>query len=114
MLSSEPMPRHLAVLAGTAFGGLLLAILAWRFGAALLLSLALAVPATDSWVAGIVDAPVREEIALPAASGVLLADLYKPARPRGALLLVHGLSRMGRRQPDLARLATLLGRHGVL
>ncbi len=42
----------------------------------------------------------------------LAADLYRPPAPRGALLLVHGLSRLGRRQPDLERLAWLLARQG--
>ena len=31
-----------------------------------------------------------------------------------AVLLVHGLSRMGRRQPDLERLARLLAGHGLV
>ena len=45
---------------------------------------------------------------------MLAADLYRPARPRRALLLVHGLSAAGRRQPELARLARLLAGHGQL
>jgi hypothetical protein len=53
---------------------------------------------------------VREEIALEIGGRAFPADLYRPAAPRGALLLVHGLSRAGRRQPDLARLAFLLAR----
>src|SRR5207247_10343405 len=40
----------------------------------------------------------------------LVADLYRPSAQRGALLLVHGLSRAGRRHPDLVRLARLLAR----
>jgi len=113
MVSSDLMRLRLAALACMTSGALL-AIVAWRFGPALTLSMALAVPATDAWVAGIVDSPAREEITLPTASDLLHADLYRPARPRGALLLVHGLSRMGRRQPDLARLANLLAQRGLL
>ncbi len=42
------------------------------------------------------------------------ADLYRPAKPRAAILIVHGLSRAGRRHPDLVRLACLLGQHAQL
>jgi len=42
------------------------------------------------------------------------ADLYRPTTPRAALLLVHGLSRAGRRHAELVRLARLLARHGQL
>ena len=44
----------------------------------------------------------------------LVADLYRPARPRRALVLVHGLSSAGRRHPELMRLAGLLAAHGQL
>ncbi|MCL6640548.1 MAG: hypothetical protein K6T92_04155 [Candidatus Rokubacteria bacterium] len=40
------------------------------------------------------------------------ARRQRPPGPRGALLLVHGLSRLGRRQPDLARLARRLAERG--
>jgi dienelactone hydrolase len=92
----------------------LAAALALRFGPALGLSLSLAAPPAERWLGAVLEQPAREEIAIATASGPLSADLYRPAHPRGALLLVHGLSRAGRRQPDLARLAGLLGRHGVL
>jgi hypothetical protein len=108
-----PMRRRIAAIAALAAVGVL-AVVAWRFGRALTLSLALAAPTAEPWVAVVRAAPVREEISIPAGSEALAADLYRPARARVALLLVHGLSRAGRRQPDLARLATLLGRHGVL
>jgi pimeloyl-ACP methyl ester carboxylesterase len=52
-----------------------------------------------------------EEVAVETGDGRLVADLYRPAAPRGALVLVHGLSRAGRRHPDLVRLARLLARH---
>ena len=52
-----------------------------------------------------------EEVSVEAPGGRLVADLYRPSAPRGALLLVHGLSPAGRRHPELARLARLLARH---
>lgn len=107
------MGRRSALLAGLVAVALA-AIAAWRWGAALTLSLGLAAPPADSWIARVRASPLREEISIPAESGPLTADLYRPARHRGALLLVHGLSRAGRRQPDMARLAALLGQHGVL
>src|SRR6266542_5528558 len=107
------MRRHVLGLAGLVLLAVLVA-LAVRFGPALTLSLSLAAPATETWLAPIGKRATREDITLPAQFGGLQADLYRPARPRGALLLVHGLSRAGRRQPDLARLAHLLGDQGVL
>jgi dienelactone hydrolase len=91
----------------------LLGLLAWRFGSAAGLALALASPAMEPWVGAFHDRPERVEVAIPTDSGQLGADLYRPARPRGSLLLVHGLSRAGRRQPDLERLARLLAGHGL-
>lgn len=102
------MQQRLTYIAGLVLAAVLVA-LAWRFGSALILSLSLAAPATEGWVGSILEQPVREEITLAGDSGQLQADLYRPARPHGALLLVHGLSRAGRRQPELARLARLLG-----
>jgi dienelactone hydrolase len=82
------------------------------YGRALALSIALAVPAAESWLPG-ADV-VREEVQIPFAGRTLAADLYRSVRPRGTILLVHGLSGVGRRQADLARLARLLARHGPL
>ena len=107
------MRRHVVCLAGPVLLAVLVA-LAVRFGPALTLSLSLAAPATETWLAAVRERATREDITLPAQFGGLQADLYRPVRPRGALLLVHGLSRAGRRQPDLARLAHLLGQQGVL
>ena len=88
------MGRRAALLAGLV-AVVLLATVGWRFGPALTMSLSLAVPAADSWVARVRESPLREEIAIPAEFGGFAADVYRPARPRGALLLVHGLSRAG-------------------
>jgi len=105
-------PRRLA-LAGLVF--LVIALtLGVRFAPSWTLSLSLAAPRTEKWFATVWDRVAREEITLPARFAGLEADLYRPARPRGALLLIHGLSRAGRRQPDLARLAHLLASQGVL
>jgi hypothetical protein len=107
------MARRLAFLAAVVSAALL-AVVVWRLGPALTLSLSLAAPATEPWIGRLLAHPVREEIEIASERGQLLADLYRPPRPRGALLLVHGLSRAGRRQPDLVRLARLLGQQGQL
>jgi hypothetical protein len=85
-----------------------------RFGAALGFTLALAAPSLEAWLEGPLPAPVDDEVTIPFDGGRLVADRYRPAAPRGALLLVHGLSRAGRRHPELVRLARLLSRHGQL
>jgi dienelactone hydrolase len=106
--STRPRWIVLAVLGlATLIGGLSLA-----YGGALALSLALAFPAAEWWLPGADVA--REEVQIPFAGRSLAADLYRSAHPRGTIVLVHGLSSAGRRQPDLARLARLLARHGPL
>ncbi|MGH7353438.1 MAG: hypothetical protein ACRELS_02540 [Candidatus Rokuibacteriota bacterium] len=97
----------LAVLA-TALAG----VLAVGYRGPLRLSLALALPGAEGWLPGA--EVTREEVSVAAREGHLAADLYRPARPRGAILLVHGLSTLGRRQPDLARLALRLAREDRL
>jgi fermentation-respiration switch protein FrsA (DUF1100 family) len=101
-------------LAGSAAATLTFLVLAARFAPAALLSLSLALPATEAWLAPFFPGSVREEIVLSAGSRRIQADLYRPAKPRAALLLVHGLSRAGRRHAELVRLAGLLARHGEL
>lgn len=105
--SARPLWVGLGVLALASIG-----ILGLAYGRALTLSLALALPAAESWLPA-ADV-VREDVQIPFAGRTLAADLYRPARPRGTIVLVHGLSAAGRRQPDLARLARLLARHGPL
>lgn len=87
---------------------------ALRYGPAALFALALARPAVEPWQAPLLPSVTREEVTLAAPRGALAADLYRPPRPRRAILLVHGLSAAGRRQPDLARLARRLAAHGQL
>jgi hypothetical protein len=101
-------------LAASAAAALALLILAARFAPTGALSLSLALPATETALARVFPDAVREEIVVSAGSRGLRADLYRPAKPRAALLLVHGLSRAGRRHAELVRLARLLARHGAL
>ena len=85
-----------------------------RLGPTAALSLSLAVPASDPWLARAFPYPVREDIVLETGGRTIPADVYRPEKPRAALLLVHGLSRAGRRHAELVRLAGLLARHGQL
>jgi dienelactone hydrolase len=101
-------------LVGLAAAALALVVLAPRFAPTAALSLGLALPATEASFALLFPDAVREEIVLSAGSRTLQADLYRPVTPRAALLLVHGLSRAGRRHAELVRLARLLARHGQL
>lgn len=87
---------------------------AFRFGPAVTLSLALALPSTEGWLDRIFQESVHQEITVPVDGQTLTADLYRPTNPRSALLLVHGLSRAGRRHPELVRLARLLAQHDQL
>jgi dienelactone hydrolase len=109
------MPRSTRWLAGlTVAGGLVTLAIVVRLAPAVGLSLALAAPSTDRALGWLASDPAREGVSVPSAGRPLTADLYRPTTPRGALLLVHGLSPAGRRQPDLVRLARLLARHGQL
>src|SRR2546425_3618331 len=101
-------------IAGIAVAATVLAAgLTLRFGPALAFSLALAAPGAEPWLAPLASEWTREEIRLSVDGRSLDADLYRPTKPRGALL-VHGLSLAGRRHPDLERLARLLARQGQL
>ena len=106
-------PRRVVFVASVA-AVLALAAVGWRFGPALTLSLTLAIPASERWLAILRTEPVREEIVIPGSGRPIVADLYRPQAPRAALVLVHGLSRAGRRHPELVRLARLLARHRQL
>jgi len=109
------MRRVHAALVGLAFISALLALaFLIRFGSALTLALDLTVPSAEAWLAPIFEQPVREDTTVSLGLGVLRADLYRPANPRGALLLVHGLSPAGRRHPELMRLARLLAEQRFL
>lgn len=79
---------------------------------ALLLAQALLAGEEGSWLARWVSPPERRE---EAAGGVKL-DLHLPAgsgaAPRGCILLAHGMTDMGRRDPRLAAFARVLARLG--
>src|SRR2546422_675846 len=83
-------------IAAALLGGALLA----RMGPALSLALTLALPGAESWLAPLHAEVVVEEMSIEAGGRRLVADLYRPSAPRGGLLLVHGLSRAGRRHPE--------------
>jgi fermentation-respiration switch protein FrsA (DUF1100 family) len=101
--------RTLYLVGGALIAGIIVAaVLAIRFGPTLALSLTLALPESETWLRD----PAREEITILVNGRQLHADVYRPAKPRAALLLVHGLSRAGRRHPDLVRFARALARHG--
>jgi len=92
-----------------------LALIGVRYGSALSVALALAAPAPESWQGAAHAEPAREEVEIRAGPGrTLRADLYRPAREAGALLLVHGLSSAGRQHPELVRLARALLARGQL
>lgn len=57
--------------------------------------------------------PTREDLQYAANGRTYQADLYRPAQPRrGAMVLVHGLTEAGRRDPRLMEFATTLSRVG--
>lgn len=84
------------------------------FGRTLTLALTLAFPGAEAWVGPFLAEAIHEVVTLAADGQDIQADLYRPAAPRASLLLVHGLSRAGRRHAELVRLARLLARHGQL
>lgn len=85
-----------------------------RIGPALSLALNLALPGAEGLLTPFLDAVELDQVLVEVQGRALAADLYRPPVPRAALLLVHGLSRAGRRHPELVRLARLLARHGLL
>jgi dienelactone hydrolase len=108
------MGKRRIVLTSIAGAGVVGVALAYRFGPALAFSLTLALPATESWVSSFLVSVAPEEVVLAADGRRLEADVYRPARPGGGVVLVHGLSPAGRRHPDLVRLGRLLARHGQI
>ena len=107
------MRRRYTVPAGAALVAVVLA-LAIRFGPALTFSIALALPTTERWLAPLLQSPARDEVTLDVQGRPLHADLYRPARPHRAIVLVHGLSRAGRHHPELVHLARLLAARGAI
>lgn len=103
--------RILAAIAATVTLGVVGLV---AFGRTLTLSLTLAFPAAEAWIGPFLAEAIHEEVTLAADGQDVQADLYRPTAPRASLLLVHGLSRAGRRHAELVRLARLLARHGQL
>jgi dipeptidyl aminopeptidase/acylaminoacyl peptidase len=102
--------RRPASIVGAALAVALLALLL-RLGPALTLALTVALPGAERWLSPLLADVTVEETTVDTPDGPLHADLYRSPAPRGALLLVHGLSRAGRRHPELVRLARVLARH---
>ncbi len=108
------MRRRRPLLIVVALAFLLLIALAVRWGQALTLATALAAPSADVWLGTVLPHIEREGITLGVGSQPLHADCYRPPRPRSGIVLVHGLSRAGRRHPELVRFARLLAQHDRL
>jgi fermentation-respiration switch protein FrsA (DUF1100 family) len=106
--------RPRLVLAAAGAVGIGVVALALRVGPSLALSLSLALPASESWFSPFLADVVREEVMVESDGRRIPADLYRPAAPRAALVIVHGLSRAGRRHPEIVRLARLISRHRQL
>jgi hypothetical protein len=85
-----------------------------RLAPSLTLAVSLASPEAARWLAPLSAHVDRQEVNIFVGARAVAADLYRPREPAGALVLVHGLSRAGRRQPDLERLAHLLAGRGQL
>jgi dienelactone hydrolase len=85
-----------------------------RLSPSLVLAVSLASPDAARWLDSLSATVAREEVSISVGARSVAADLYRPPKPVGALVLVHGLSRDGRRQPDLERLAHLLAGRGQL
>ena len=82
------MKRRAIVATGAVLvGALLVVAVAWP---ALTLSLALASPSMQRALAPFYPEPARVDVRIPLPDGHLGADLYRPAHPRRALVLVSG------------------------
>jgi len=91
-----------------------LLLVGYRCAPTLAVSASLALPATDAALARLSPEPIRDEVVVVSGGHRIAADLYRLPTVHGGLVLVHGLSRAGRRHPELVRLARLLARHGRL
>jgi hypothetical protein len=81
---------------------------AWQAGPGLVLASALAVPRIELLMAPLYDEPVRHDVA----TGAVRGDLYRPMRPRAALVLLH--DREGSRDADVIRVARTVARRDVV
>jgi len=81
---------------------------AWQAGPGLVLASALAVPRVELLMAPLYDEPVRHDVA----TGAVRGDLYRPSRPRAAMVLMH--DRLGARDADVIRVARTVARRDVV
>lgn len=80
---------------------------AWQAGPGLVLASALAVPRVELLMAPLYDEPVRHDVD----TGALRGDLYRPSKPRAAVVLMH--DRDGSRDADVIRVARTVARREV-
>jgi hypothetical protein len=80
---------------------------AWQAGPGLVLASALAVPRVELLMAPLYDEPVRHDVAADGVRG----DLYRPSKPRAAMVLMH--DRLGTRDADVIRVARTVARRDV-
>jgi len=102
---------RLALIAVVIVVGLTGTALVVRLGSALAFAVTLVRPDTERWFAPLLDDVAVSETSLAANDDQFVADLYRPRAPRGALLLVHGLTPAGHRHPEIIRLARLFAAH---
>jgi pimeloyl-ACP methyl ester carboxylesterase len=110
---NRPTRRRVSWLIGAALllTSLGIGLAAW-LGPALTLAAALTWRRVDPWLARFQDPVAVEALSIDAGDHRhVLADLYRSGAPGGSLMLVHGLSPLGRRHPDIVRIARLLARH---
>jgi len=96
---------------GMASAILLIGVMLARLSPALSFALVLVRPDAERWVAPVLDKVNVEATSVTTDDHHLAADLYRPRAPRGALLLVHGLTPVGHRHPELVRLARHFAAH---
>ena len=85
---------------------------AWHVVPALALAAALAVPHVELLVAPLYAEAGREHVVVDVAGASLRADLYRPARPRSAVVLVDD-SHARTWETDVTRLARALSRRNI-
>jgi hypothetical protein len=85
---------------------------AWHVVPALTLAAALAVPHVELLMAPLYAEAVREDVVVDVAGASLRADLYRPARPRSAVVLVDD-SHARTWETDIIRLARAISRRDI-
>ncbi|WP_290653368.1 hypothetical protein [Aquisalimonas sp.] len=72
--------------------------------------------AEDSRLKRVTEDPTRSTVAYEIADREHVADIYRPAgrEPRGTLVLIHGFTEHGRRDPRMVEFATSMARSGFV